>query len=187
MMNTDKEFSTLSVKEAYPSLIQLVIHAETITWNRFYNFLMANSILVLAWATLFASSKADWLTGKVVLSAISLSGAVSGIAWAALSVRGRRFLFDFVSLGQLIEGGETLWPTSLKEVQPLTKAANLRDQQAFRWAGSLFVLVYGALAFTALYSILLVASIGWRSALFFLIPMAVAMTLFCWKLHKEGI
>lgn len=42
-------------KEAiYSSLIQLLIHLENTSWNRFYSLLMAKSILILALATLFS-------------------------------------------------------------------------------------------------------------------------------------
>lgn len=74
----------VTAKEIYPVLVQLVIYAESITWNRFYNFLMGNSILILAWATIFVSPCSKGLGGKSVLVAISLLGAASGVAWAAI-------------------------------------------------------------------------------------------------------
>lgn len=161
----------VSAREAYPALVQLVIHAESITWNRFYNFLMANSILVLAWATVFASPGNDRIGSRVVLAAICVLGGASGIAWAGLAVRGRRFLFAFVSLGQSMEADPVHWAATLPAVKPLSIAADLRDTQAFRWAGSLYLLVCGSLAFTLLYSVMLVVSVGWGLAAG---PLAVA-------------
>jgi len=146
-MNDDrKNGEVVSAKEVYPALVQLAIHAESITWNRFYNFLMANSILVLAWATIFASSLSDRPGPKTVLAAICILGGASGVAWAGLAVRGRKFLFDFVGLAQAIETAPAHWAGTLGAVEPLSTDANLRDTQPFRWAGSLYLLVYGSLS-----------------------------------------
>ena len=160
-MENDAMDKGITAKEVYPALVQLVIHAESITWNRFYNFLMGNSILVLAWATIFVSAASKEVAGKSVLAAISLLGAASGVAWAALAVRGRRFLLDFVTLGRNLEAAPSSWPSELNSVKPLSTAEDLRDSQAFRWAGSFYLLIFGSLAFTLLYSIMLVASVGW--------------------------
>ena len=48
----------MTLKEVYASLVQMTISAETVSWNRFYNFLMFNTILVLAWATIWVSKDA---------------------------------------------------------------------------------------------------------------------------------
>jgi hypothetical protein len=176
-MNGDAHLEEVTAKEAYPALVQLVIHAESITWNRFYNFLMGNSILVLAWATIFVSPASAKTEAKAVLAAICLLGAASGIAWAALAVRGRRFLFDFVTLGQMLETGQPNWASSLKAVKPLSKAADLRDNQAFRWAGSLYLLVLGSLAFSVLYSVMLIASVGWSWAA---VPLVITLISIGW-------
>lgn len=184
-MNSDsRDREVISVKEAYPILVQLVIHAESISWNRFYNFLMANSILVLAWATIFAAQR-DRAYSRAVLAAICLFGTTSGIAWAGLAVRGRRFLFDFVTLGQEIEATPPHWSASLNAVKPLSKAANLRDVQAFRWAGSLYLLVFGSLAFTFLYCVMLVASVGLSLAAAPLALIGGAIGAFSWRFRSE--
>lgn len=55
-------------KEIYSALVHLIIHAESITWNRFYNYLMGNSILVLAWTMVFASKvESVWVSFVMVL------------------------------------------------------------------------------------------------------------------------
>jgi hypothetical protein len=167
----------VTATEAYPALVQLVIHAESISWNRFYNFLMGNSILVLAWATIFVSRAACTVAGRSVLAAICMLGAASGVAWAALSFRGRRSLFVFLDLGQTLERGKPPWTSELGELTPLSTAANLRDKQAFGWAGSLYLLVIGSLAFSALYSVMLVASVGWTWAA---VPLALTVIAVVW-------
>jgi hypothetical protein len=158
------ESQSVSTNEAYLALVQLVIHAESISWNRFYNFLMANSILVLAWATISVSPDSGRPGRKIVLAAICVFGGASGIVWAGLGARGRCFVFDFVKLGQTIESDPSHWPENLGAVKPLSTAAHLRDTGAFRWTGSFYLLAYGSLAFTALYSVMLVVSVGWCMA-----------------------
>jgi hypothetical protein len=76
-------------RDLHAALIQMVIHAESISWNRFYNFLMGNSILVLAWATIYGSQDRSILS-SIVLSAICVFGASSGVAWAELGKRSRK-------------------------------------------------------------------------------------------------
>ena len=65
-------------KELYPSLVQLRIHADSVTWNRFYNFLMFNSILVLAWATVYAAHPRP-IGAWAVLVAFCFFGGLSGV------------------------------------------------------------------------------------------------------------
>jgi hypothetical protein len=168
----------VTAKEAYLALVQLIIHAESTTWNRFYNFLMGNSILVVAWAALFASnSKSD---ATPVLVTICLLGAFGGIAWAALAVRGRRNLNEFVELGKLIEAESSLWTTALAAVKPLSKAADLRETQAFPWAGSFYLLVFGSLAFSVLYSVMLIVSVEWIWAAAPIGAIGMAGVTLCW-------
>ena len=43
----------IGYEHIYDSYRELVIHSENISWGRFQNLLIINSILVVAWATLF--------------------------------------------------------------------------------------------------------------------------------------
>ena len=149
---------TISAKEVYSALVQLVIHAESITWDRFNNFLMGNSILVLAWATIFVSTTDSRMT-TFVLSAICILGVLSGPAWAALGARGRKYHDNYVKLASNIEIDPTCWPIELDKNRPSEKTKEIRDASPSRWSSSRFLLQAGPWCFTALYIVLLVASL----------------------------
>jgi hypothetical protein len=149
----------MAPKDAYTSLVQLIINAETISWNRFYNFLMFNTILVLAWATIWVSKDAAAVSKAVVLVAICSLGGISGIFWAALGYRGRTFLDEYVKISSDIEADARIWAADMKKIKPLTKTIELRDSMCYGWAGSRVVLIGGPLAFTLLYGIMVVISL----------------------------
>jgi hypothetical protein len=149
----------MSAKEVYAALVELVIHSESISWNRFYNFLMGNSILVLAWATIFANCNCKGSVVNVVLVAICVLGGLSGVAWAALGWRGRTFLHEYLALADRMEGDNTCWPPGLQKYKPFGLTLEVGDTGVQPWARSRPILVVGPLLFTFLYVVLLVASI----------------------------
>lgn len=147
----------ISAKEVYLSTLQLVMHSEATTWNRFYNFLMGNSILILAWATIFAS-KNNSVAAKCVMLAICILGAISGIAWAALGYRGREFVKKNLNIGANMEKDVKIILPELNKYNPLTESEFLRDYLPFPWSGSLFLLTIGPLSVTVLYMVLGIAT-----------------------------
>ena len=93
---------SLTRGDLYKATIDLIIHAENITWTRSSNFLLANSILMLAWATIFASSL--WDQRKAVfLSLLSGLGFVLSFVWAPFSYRSRRYLKSYKDRGIELE------------------------------------------------------------------------------------
>lgn len=102
----------MTPKELYPSLVQMIIHAESITWSRFYNFLMFNTILILSWATVWVPATAPQ-SRPVVLAAICILGGISGIFWAALGYRGRAFLSAFMTMAKEFEADSAVWTKEL--------------------------------------------------------------------------
>ena len=149
---------TTSAKDVYSALVQLVIHAESITWNRFNNFLMGNSILVLAWATVFVSTTHSCMT-TFVLSAICILGVLSGPAWAALGARGRKYHDKYVALASNMETDSTCWPGELDKHKPFAQTEDIRGTLPNRWSTSYFLLQAGPWCFAILYIVLLVASL----------------------------
>ncbi len=147
----------ISPNDLYGALVQMVIHAEGISWNRLYNFLMGNSILVLAWATIYASTQHSWLTG-VVLSAICVLGGLSGIAWAELGWRARRHVELYFSQALRIEQDPKLWEVAIDDtLKPFKGSEPIRDSA--RWySTNQFLLTGMPIAFTVLYVIMLIAS-----------------------------
>lgn len=75
-------------------------HAEQIRWTLLYNYLMASTLLLLAWATVFTCSQ-PWR--QPVLIALAGTGvAVSGV-WVALGARASSFVTMYTDLGRSIE------------------------------------------------------------------------------------
>jgi hypothetical protein len=66
-------------------------HAETITQTRLYNFLMADSILLLSWATIFAAS-GESRYRPFVLACLAVLSLAFSWAWAIFGRRHRKFL-----------------------------------------------------------------------------------------------
>jgi hypothetical protein len=147
--------------ELYAALVQMVNNAESISWNRFYNFLMGNSILVLAWATIYASQDRSTLT-SIVLSAICLFGASSGIVWAALGKRSREYVETYFKQAIDLEQDLKTWDEAgiSNSWKPFSATQTIR-QKASSFSTSVFVLTWMPLAFSALYLLLFVAS-WWR-------------------------
>ncbi len=148
----------ISIKEVYSSLVQLATEAESITWNRFYNFLMGNSILILAWATMFSITSPSRMATHVLV-AICVVGGVSGLIWAALGNRGRKFVYLYIDLGVQMEADATCWQNELDKYKPFTKIKESRETLPYSWSGSRYLLTIGPCVFTLLYILLAVASL----------------------------
>ena len=91
----------ITIKDNYAILTQLVIHAESISWNRLYNFLTCNAILLVAWATIYASEPDN--PGLVAMALFCIVGAVSGIVWVELGRRGREYLRQYIEQATQLE------------------------------------------------------------------------------------
>lgn len=156
----------ISNRELYSAQIQLIIHAETTSWNRLYNFLMGNTILVLAWATIYASSHRS-LVADLVLSAICIMGGVSGIAWSQLGVRSRRILNKYMKQASAIECDSAAWEHGVKSAsKPITPTLSFNAEASEkgvtcnwkRYGTSSYLLKCTPCAFTAFYVALLLAT-----------------------------
>lgn len=71
----------LDVKDLYGPLVELAIHGQDNKLNLFSSFLFFQSILLLAWATVWQTDMGGRLP---ILLAISVFGTVSSIVWAAM-------------------------------------------------------------------------------------------------------
>jgi hypothetical protein len=67
-----------------------VRHAETIAQTRFNNFLVADSLLLLAWATVF-SAEGQRPDSRLVLIVLAALSAVLGLLWMVLGTRQNKF------------------------------------------------------------------------------------------------
>jgi hypothetical protein len=82
--------------------IKLFEHAQQVTQARLYNFLMAESLLILSWTTLFvgAGQRRDAL---FVCIAISILGGMLSFFWTILGFRHKKFLLAHSEIIDQIE------------------------------------------------------------------------------------
>lgn len=147
----------ISTRELYAAVVQLVIHAETISWSRFNNFLVGGTILIIAWATIFSSNQHS-IGSKVTLSAICIVGIFTCIAWSSLGSRSRKYLDEYYSQGEAIEKQEEFWEANVpNELKPFMKTSGIRPE-ASCYSSSSFLLEYVPWAFAALYAFMFIAS-----------------------------
>ncbi len=143
----------LSKEDHYRTCLQLLELAENISWNRFYNFLMCNSILVLAWATLYAQDQISGPT-RIALALISIFGGVSGVIWGSLGKCGREITTAHVDQAHQLELG-CLDSSTPEHLRPIAEAKRIRQKHP-KWASSTFLLQAGPWGFTILYVVLFV-------------------------------
>ncbi|MBN2131384.1 MAG: hypothetical protein JW741_17920 [Sedimentisphaerales bacterium] len=144
----------MTPSQTYQTYIQLIIHAESISWTRFNNFLLVGSVLVLAWVALFVSDKSSLWAAKVAMLLISGVGVLSGIAWAGLGKRGRKYVDDYKKEAQRIEKDNVWWE---KRDQEIKRPMGL-DQGKGTWETSTFLVTCGPALFATLCCILFAIS-----------------------------
>jgi hypothetical protein len=147
----------LEDKDRYAAVVQLIVVTENTSWNRFYNFLVFASVLVLAWTAIYTQANPPGFATaiKVLLSVV---GFLSGLAWAGLGWRGRELLKKFVDLGkQLEEKGEAA--DAGHKVSPCKTAAEQRDNMMFWMVGSYYLLIGVPLLCSILFAVLFFATV----------------------------
>lgn len=74
----------------YNAAVILTTHSDAMSWVRLYTLLTANSIILLAWAALFAGSSKDAATAQQLGFFLALPGFLLSLAWAPFGSRNRR-------------------------------------------------------------------------------------------------
>lgn len=86
----------------YSMVSQHWSHSSELRWTLLYNFLVATTILLLAWAAIFSST--TQLHGKrLALIALCIAGFVLSLIWISLLLRANNFVQMFVHLGLDVE------------------------------------------------------------------------------------
>ena len=131
------------------------VHGEQMRWTILYNFLVGNTILLVAWATLFVGllQNRGSLGLKVVLIVSCALGILGGVAWALLESRANGFAERFFNLGVDLEKH---MPKPSDLVGPFVAMAQHRAKGMIK---THVVLVVVPVVFAALYVALLVISI----------------------------
>jgi len=144
----------IDVKDIYSNLVQLTIHSEEIAWNRFNSFLLASSILIIAWATIYVAI--DIPDKKIILLAICCFGFLISLFFSGLGYRSRRFLQEHIRLGEYIEADPNCWPNSLNQkYKPFNQIVSIRDNSLWGICGGRIILVFGPLLFAVFYLLLI--------------------------------
>jgi hypothetical protein len=95
-------------------------HAEQVRWTLLYNFLMAATILLLAWAAVF-SSEARSVARTIALEAMCIAGLLLSVSWLGLALRANGFVHHYAKFGRSLEAER------LKVVGPFLSADDYRD------------------------------------------------------------
>lgn len=149
---TDHEDKTVDASPAvvYPIVVQLWAHAEQIRWTLLYNFLVASTILLLSWATIFASSGSSRIK-TVVLIILCVVGFLLSMVWVALGRRGSSFVRMYTELGHQLEadGSQTA-------ITPFRQAEHHRTRLTgiASWVPTYKVMVFVPAIFAVFYIVL---------------------------------
>jgi ADP-ribose pyrophosphatase YjhB (NUDIX family) len=154
MVVTDDQDTRLVL---YQAASQHWAHAEQIRWTLLYNYLMASTILLLAWATVFASSSSHPKV-QVVFAA---AGAALSALWVALGARATAFVSMYTETGRSLEPSPEPLAGEVARVGPFAAAARHRSSMTGvgRFAPSHLVLWFVPTLFLVVYLGLLYLSI----------------------------
>ncbi len=144
----------------YQAASQQWAHAEQIRWTLLYNYLMASTILLLAWAAVFASQ--DMSTSRsAVLVTLSLGGVALSAVWVALGARATSFVQRYREAGQALEAALVREAGITPPATPFVVAHEHRCkvEGVARFAPSWFVLWGVPTVFLVLYLVLCFVSL----------------------------
>jgi len=161
-MESSSEPDKIKNGEIYAAMIQLIIHAENISWNRFNNFFVVTTILMAAWGALFASSLGQEFSTKIVQSVLGTVGVITSLIWYSVGSNSRLYLNKYLAQGERMEKR-----AAMKGDVPLILTCEIRDEIKNQrgWAGqfrkigtSSFVQKAVPIAFVVLYLVMLGAT-----------------------------
>lgn len=123
-------------------------HAEQIRWTLLYNLLVANTILLLVWASLFAAPGGRPGTGFILIG-VCAAGSLVSVVWMFLADRANGFVNMYATVARAWEAGAAgrlpftaadAYRQSLHGI-----SAFIRTSRVVIWVPILFTLVYLAL------------------------------------------
>lgn len=140
-------------RAAYSTYVGFAQQAEVNSWNRFYNFLMFNTILILAWATVYGQVTRPHCA-RLVLAVFCVFGGASGATWSFLGRRGREYGTFFLEHASEFE-------KNIPDKQRVcTEVLRERVKLPHRYLGSFVHLVWWPWGFVGLYVLLFIVSLA---------------------------
>jgi hypothetical protein len=142
----------ISDPDRYSAIVQLVVHSETTSWNRFYHFLVFATLLVLSWTTIYVGDRQP--NDLILMASISVLGFLSSFAFAGLGVRGREFVRRYLDLGERIERSSE----GAAEINPCVATKTIRDTIPYSFLGSSKILPVAPLLCAILFFLMFLLS-----------------------------
>lgn len=110
-MAPDGSPSCVSQEQLRDWCTQVATHNDTISWERFYHYLVAISLLGIAWATVYS---ANHDSRESVLLWLGALGVLLSFLWAFMGVRSRRYLDMYNLLALRAEIGDATYEELMK-------------------------------------------------------------------------
>jgi hypothetical protein len=87
----------------YQTASQHWAHAEQVRWTSLYNFLMAVTLLLLAWAAIYSGGHSNTIPRKLTLSLFAGAGCLTSVLWIGLSERASGFVAAYTECARKLE------------------------------------------------------------------------------------
>lgn len=151
--DSNKETPSLHITESDASVVYQVAsqhwtHSEQVRWTSLYNFLMATTILFLAWGAVFAGDEGRPYR-KCALLVFSLAALFLALLWFGLALRANRFVHFYATLGRALEPESLAGsvPFRASEVFRYSQGGGIRSRHVLLAVPAIFGLVSIALVF----------------------------------------
>lgn len=99
--NSSSRDHTDAISTLYEVLAQHWAHAEQPRWTLLYNYSMASTILLLAWAAVFVSGPS--VRKRLILLTFSIAGFLVTMLWLVLQIRANGFVHMYESAARQTE------------------------------------------------------------------------------------
>jgi hypothetical protein len=140
------------------------VHAEQMRWTILYNFLVGNTILLVAWSTLYSTliEKPSSLGVRIVLIGLCVAGFFGSVVWAFLEQRANRFAEEYFRAGLSLERRlheSSKAPESADEDKNGPFATNDRHRASGGVIKTHVIVIAVPIAFAIVYTFLLVVGV----------------------------
>jgi hypothetical protein len=146
----------------YAAAVTLMATSEQVRWARLNTFLVANSILFLAWVSLFALPGLTDPAKEWIMSAVCVLGFFSSTGWAVLGKRGSDHLRFYRDTAITFEQSGPPAPSAIPNWNVVEKGKGIVGHPHKLWSSE-FLVSYCPLIFGVAYAVLFIARGPWSS------------------------